>query len=157
ANDGSFEIRHVPRGRYQVQLVNELGDVLDHTTADANPNNIVPVLLTLRAPLQPKASGETVSVARLRHTPARKAMQAVVAAQQYPARGDLAIATDDLRKAVRLDPEFAEAHANLGVALIRSGHPDEAEKEFRRAVELDGTTSAHQSNLAFVLMALGKL
>src|SRR5262245_41223648 len=67
ANDGGCEVRHVPRGRYVVQLLNEQGDVLDHINADVSPSNMFPVTLTLRTAAQPKASSQTVSVARLRH------------------------------------------------------------------------------------------
>ena len=42
----------------------------------------------------------------------------------------------ELRKALALDPNFAEAHFNLGVALAEKNKFDEAAVEFRRAARL---------------------
>ncbi len=62
-----------------------------------------------------------------------------------------------LREAIRLKPEFAYAHANLGVALMRQGKLDEAIAEDREAIRLrpdDGTT---HFNLGTALGRQGKL
>ncbi len=40
-------------------------------------------------------------------------------------------------EAVRLNPKFALAHLNLGVALIRQGRIEEAAKRFRATLELE--------------------
>jgi tetratricopeptide (TPR) repeat protein len=156
SNDGIFEFRHVPRGRYEVRLCTETGDVLDRATADVNQSNMMPVTLRLNGTPAAQPSGGTVSVGRLRHVPPRKAVQALASAQRYAAHGDFSIAAGELRKALKLDPGFAEAHANLGVALIRNRQVAEAEREFRQALELDPGTATHYSNLAFSLMALGR-
>jgi tetratricopeptide (TPR) repeat protein len=44
-------------------------------------------------------------------------------------------AVEDLQKAVQLDPDFAEAHYRLGLALHATGQKDEADKEFGDAVK----------------------
>ncbi len=52
-------------------------------------------------------------------------------------------AVEALREAIRLQPDLAYAHANLGVALMRQGKLDEAIAEYREAIRLrpdDGTT-----------------
>jgi len=46
------------------------------------------------------------------------------------------------RKAVELDPALPEAHASLGAVLAFSRRPQDAEREFKRAIEL----SANDSN-----------
>lgn len=48
-------------------------------------------------------------------------------------RDDEAVA--DLQKAVELDPDFAEAHYRLGLALHATGQKDEADKAFADAVK----------------------
>jgi tetratricopeptide (TPR) repeat protein/serine/threonine protein kinase len=61
-----------------------------------------------------------------------------------------------LREAIRLMPDFAYAHANLGVALMRQGKLDEAIAEDREAIRLrpdDGTT---HFNLGTALGRQGK-
>ncbi len=42
-----------------------------------------------------------------------------------------------LREAIRLKPDYAEAHYNLGTALERQGRIREAEEEYRRVLALD--------------------
>ena len=44
-------------------------------------------------------------------------------------------AVEDLQKAVQLDPDFAEAHYRLGLALHATGQKDEADKAFGDAVK----------------------
>ena len=46
------------------------------------------------------------------------------------------------RKAIAVDPDFAVAHFNLGVALKKTDNPDEAEKHFARARELGAKADA---------------
>ncbi len=41
------------------------------------------------------------------------------------------------RKAVKLDPKHAAAHANLGIALKGKGQVDEAIACYKKAIELD--------------------
>ena len=40
---------------------------------------------------------------------------------------------------MELNPYFAPAHQTLGWAYLRSGKPEEAIQEFRKALELSGT------------------
>src|SRR5438105_8639760 len=44
-------------------------------------------------------------------------------------------AVEDLQKAVQLEPDFAEAHYRLGLALHATGQRDEADKAFGEAVK----------------------
>jgi len=46
-------------------------------------------------------------------------------------------AAEAASRAIRLDPELAEAHASLGTALSLSGRHPEAEEAFRTAIRLD--------------------
>ncbi|MGE5468875.1 MAG: tetratricopeptide repeat protein [Ignavibacteria bacterium] len=55
---------------------------------------------------------------------------------ELAAAGDLPDAERRLRDALLIQPDFAEAHANLGLLLDRRGACDEAEASHRRAVEL---------------------
>jgi tetratricopeptide (TPR) repeat protein len=51
--------------------------------------------------------------------------------------GDLAAAIERYELAVRLDPDFPEAHHNLGVAYKRAGRRSDAVRELRRATGLE--------------------
>ena len=57
---------------------------------------------------------------------------------QCPAwKGQLDAAIACYNKAIKLDPKFARAHNNLGIALNDKGQLDEAIASYRKAIELD--------------------
>jgi tetratricopeptide (TPR) repeat protein len=60
----------------------------------------------------------------------------------------------ELEMAVNVDPEFADAHGNLGVHYIMLEQLNQAVAEFRRAIALDAATSMHHSNLALAYLLM---
>lgn len=114
----------------------------------------------MKIDLPPEMSGERpqgpVSVAQLRHQPSQRALHAALKAGKLSEAGDYRGAATQLEKAVAFDPQFAEAHGNLGAQYLRLHEPEEAAQEFRRALELDPASAPQQANLALVLAQLGK-
>jgi tetratricopeptide (TPR) repeat protein len=53
--------------------------------------------------------------------------------------GDIDGAVAQFRSAITSEPNYAAAHYQLGLALGRQGHKDEAAKEFQKAAALDPT------------------
>jgi Flp pilus assembly protein TadD len=53
----------------------------------------------------------------------------------------------DLERAGQLAPQASEVQNHLGLAYAAAGRPDDAERAFRRAVELDCENVAAQENL----------
>lgn len=51
-------------------------------------------------------------------------------------RGDTRQAVEHFEAALRANPDFAEAHFNLGLALASLGRSDESERHYRKAIEL---------------------
>ena len=62
---------------------------------------------------------------------------------------------EHLRRATEIDPAFALAHNNLGVALQRAGHYAEALEHFRHAVGVDPGNAAAHLNLGEALLRAG--
>jgi len=60
-------------------------------------------------------------------------------------------AEEAYRIAIRLDPNYEEAHFNLG-ALLRDSRPSEAELHLRKALDLDPDYATAHRELGFVLM-----
>lgn len=58
----------------------------------------------------------------------------------------------DLRHAIELDPQYAEAYHLLGLGLMQKRENPEAEQNLRRAVELSPRNDMFRLNLAAVLM-----
>ncbi len=70
-------------------------------------------------------------------------------------RGDVAAAAEWLRTAVALDPEYADAWVNFGVARRRTGDLEGAERAYRRAVELEPQSFPAYHNLATLFRLRG--
>jgi Flp pilus assembly protein TadD len=52
-----------------------------------------------------------------------------------------------------MDPKAAEAHNNLGVALVRLGQPDQAIEHFKAALAIDPEYTDARNNLEKTLKA----
>jgi tetratricopeptide (TPR) repeat protein len=61
------------------------------------------------------------------------------------------------QQAIRIKPDFAEAHSNLGNALRDQGKLDEAVTAFRRAIKVRPDYAEAHSNLGLALRDQGKL
>ena len=73
------------------------------------------------------------------------------------ARGHLDDAIAHFRKALEIEPLFAEAHNNLGDALTNRGQVNDAIVHYRRALKINpGYADAHY-NLGTTLVSLGRL
>jgi Flp pilus assembly protein TadD len=63
----------------------------------------------------------------------------------------------EYREAIRLKPDDADAHTNLGVVLGQLGKLEEAIVEYREAIRLKPDDALAHANLGIVLHQLGKL
>ena len=63
----------------------------------------------------------------------------------------------NLKKAISLNPKYANAYYNLGVVFIGQGNLEKAELELKKAVRLKSDFAIANYNLGFVLKDLGKL
>jgi tetratricopeptide (TPR) repeat protein len=71
--------------------------------------------------------------------------------------GKLSEAVAECREAIRLKPDFAEAHGNLGNALSEQGHWAEAAAEYRAAIRLKPDHAPGHLSLGTALQREGKL
>lgn len=62
--------------------------------------------------------------------------------------GQVDTAIKELREAIQLAPAFADAHYNLGSALLAQGNITDAIASYRRAIELDPDYAEAHNNLA---------
>jgi len=79
---------------------------------------------------------------------------------QFPAQHEIPrarLATLHYREALRLRPEFAEAHDGLARALFKQGLVAEALGEFRETVRLRPADAVARYNLGNMLAGLGRL
>ncbi|WP_269611057.1 tetratricopeptide repeat protein [Prochlorococcus marinus] len=71
--------------------------------------------------------------------------------------GKLKEAELSIRKAIKLNPDYAEAYLNLGNVLNNLYNLKGAEKSYRKAIELNPNFAKAHSNLGTLLKDLGKL
>jgi len=71
--------------------------------------------------------------------------------------GRLDEAIDQYREALRLKPDYAVAHNNLGNALVSRGSSGDALQHFREAVRLDPSNAEAHYNVGSLLRARGEL
>ncbi|MDF0672920.1 MAG: tetratricopeptide repeat protein [Nitrospira sp.] len=71
--------------------------------------------------------------------------------------GDLTRAAEELRTAIRLDPEIPAPHNNLGMVLQAQGNSVGAIGEFSNAIRLNPNNVVAKSNLGFALFERGEL
>ena len=65
-------------------------------------------------------------------------------------RGDSTLAFREYQEAVRLRPDFADAHCNMGIILKDRGRLDESLKEYREAVRYNPGLTQVYNNIAVV-------
>ena len=76
-------------------------------------------------------------------------------AVRYMEVGQVALAEQELREAIRQAPEFPDAHYNLGSVLQAQGSVRQAIGSYRRAIALDPTYSEAHNNLGALLDTTG--
>lgn len=75
----------------------------------------------------------------------------------YRSLGRLEEAARALREALRIQPDFADAHSNLAIVLQLDGHLDKAYAAYQRALRLRPESVADLINLGNILQEWGRL
>jgi tetratricopeptide (TPR) repeat protein len=113
------------------------------------------LLLTVLVQAGPQAAASSPrQTATPQEPPAVAAFREGAAAQQ---RGDMERAAEAYRRAIAIDPRFAEAHANLGAVLARLGRYDEAVASANRALGIKPGLTAARLNLGLAHYRAGAL
>jgi tetratricopeptide (TPR) repeat protein len=154
--DGTFQLRGIPSGEYTLRVTTLHGETVHQESVTVVPH-AGPLTVRLAMPDKKPSAPGTISVTQLRHPPAPKAFQAVAAAQRFSESGQTEKAVEQLEKAIRISPEYAEAYNNLAVQHIRMGRCEEAAGEFARAIAIAGPSVLLLSNLAYAQRRLDRL
>ena len=148
-SDGGFEFRGVPIGEYTLIITDLQGNTLHQQFVSIHEHMNELVIM-----LPDSGGGQSlpgkVSVTQLMHPPDKKAVQAFRAAARFSESGNNDSAIAELEKAVRITPDFAEAHTNLAVQYIRRNRLVQGAAEARRAMEIGGPDPINLCNLGFV-------
>lgn len=147
--DNSFEFRDVAYGDYWLTIADEQGETAYHGLVTVHSGALQETLDLPAARRPERPPSGPISVADLRHPPSRKAFAALFAAQQLSQSGRYAAAAAELEKAVRLSPDWADAHTNLAAQYIRLARYQDALDEAGRAMALRGANAVDLGNIAY--------
>ncbi len=75
----------------------------------------------------------------------------------YLGNGQLDLAWERLNAAVVADPDYATAHNGIALVYNRLNEPGKAEEHFKRAIELNPSDSAAQTNYGSFLCEHGRI
>ena len=159
--NGTFECRHLAAGEYEATITNEQGEVILHEFVQFTPNS-GPFVLRLRDPasLGPLSNrpvnSRTVSARELLHPIPSKAAKEFRRSQKAQDAGDIQGSIKHLEKAIEIDPDYMEAHNNLGARFMALQQYDKSAAEFQKAVELEPTSAKTQFGLSLALSVLGR-
>ncbi len=151
--DGAFEFYGVTPGQYRLSVSDEKGRILHEETVSLR---LEAERLYITVPGEPThaAGPATVSVGQLRHKVPGKAMSEFRKGTAELKKRQLPSAVDHLKTAVALDPEFAEAHNDLGFAYVRLKEYPQSLQEFQTALALAPNQPMANDNLCLVLIEL---
>ena len=97
-----------------------------------------------------------VSLHQLQHPPSKKAARLFQDAQRASQAHEIEKAISKLEQAITIDPQFQEAHQNLGVQYARSGRTAEAVTQFQKALEIGPADAKAYSNLGWCYVRFGQ-
>jgi tetratricopeptide (TPR) repeat protein len=92
-----------------------------------------------------------------RLTPAREAVDLNRRGLSNARRGEMRAALQCFRDALAIQPDFADAHNNAGLALNELQRFDEAKRQFMEAIEIEPDNADFQFNLASALVSQGDI
>lgn len=155
-SDECLEFRSIAPGDYYLTVSDESGALVYQGMVNVHTGDLQQTLELADSTRREQNPGGLVSVNELRHPPARKALEAAVAAQKLAREGKFAESVQQLEKAIRISPDFAAAHTNLAAEEIRLGRFEDAVMESRRAMALAQPNTTDFGNLAYAEYRLGR-
>jgi tetratricopeptide (TPR) repeat protein len=153
-SDGRFHFYNATPGWYTVRVLAAPGDnPIVEEYKEIVPGN-AQIVLQLPSRSAEQAPSGTVSLRELKRPVKKQALRCIADAQRYTQKNEPLKALAKLEDAVQIDPEFRDAHTNLGAAYARAGRLEEAMQHFRRALEIGPPDVIVYSNLAWGSAAL---
>lgn len=150
-SDHTFELDSVTPGTQELRVIGNNGQILHQEYVSVSGSNAT---LSIHLPDQKSNNGSpdsSVSLQQLRHKVPAAAQKAFDKGEHAAAKGRLEEARNYFQEALTLDPEFADAHNELGAAEAGLQQLPEAATEFQKAIDLVPEHRLALPNLSIVL------
>ncbi len=155
---GNFEFRNLPSGSYYVVVRAEgYEDARQYVDMSGIGRAGATVTITLNKPATTLAAASNgndnvVDITDLQRKYPKKAVQEYEKGIEEMRKSSLPRAIEHMEAAVKLAPDFYQAHNNLGVFYQRAERFEEAEKEYGVARELNPRASEPLVNIGSLLI-----
>jgi tetratricopeptide (TPR) repeat protein len=157
SGDGTFEFRSAAAGTYWLRVFAGAGGLIhEELVTVGGPGQILSVRLSDRSSAN-RSTDSTVSLHQLTHKVPRQAQKAYDKGRQAVHKGDQHAAEEFFRQAVEVDPEFVDAHNELGASEVALGELSAALEHFQKAIDLVPEHRLALPNLSIVLAKLKRL
>ena len=154
---GRFSFKNLPAGQYTVIVLArgypKVRKTIDITPSFADSSGKVEIILEVQRPgagQRARDLQQTVSVRRL--TVSKKAEKEYERARKAALQSDYTAMVRHLRKAIELEPQFAEAMNDLGTHYHRAQRYEEAIELFQSASRVDPDAFTPHLNLGGALL-----
>lgn len=155
--DGDFRFRGLQAGAYEVRIDDMRGQTIYQGLVRLERTG-EPLQLQIpqqsAAPVAPGTYSGVISVRQLLRRIPSKAAKEFRRSQKAFEAGDTPTSIEHLEKAIRIYPDYADAHNNLGARYVGLGQYERATSELQKAVALDPECAACLVNLSSALGAL---
>lgn len=152
---GEFSFRGLTGGRYAARVIDGSGYVVREEIVTLDGVSPSVQLAPPRSQRTPEGAA-SVSVRQLLNPPSKTAVKAFTQSQKYSEEGQYQDAAVALERAIKLSPDFAEAHTNLAAQYLRLGEFERAHEQASLAMEIAGPNIRDLTNLAAAAWALGR-
>lgn len=154
-SDGRFELGGVPSGEYELRLTGSNETIVQRQFVSVH-GHLDGVVFRLDRPERARPVTGTVTVYSLLHKVPAGARKELIRAARAARKGGLEESLRHLRRALAIDPDYMEAHNDLGCGYMKQGAYELAVSEFQRAVKLDPGAARPKENLGLAWRALGR-
>ena len=152
--DGSFRFLAVPPGEYDLRVVGVNGRVLYEDTVwlrRTSERLSIAVASEAAAPMMKPGS---ISVQQLQHRVPSKAQAEFKKGEDALKKRQTLQAVEHLKAAVTIDPAFAAAHNDLGIAYLGLKEYTASAEQFQEVLALDRAYQPANDNLCLVLLKM---
>lgn len=151
---GTFELKQLPEGPVELEVVTHRGDVIARHFAQIPSFSAVEIRLP--GEMRRVAPSAPVSLYRLEHKVPKEAKKLWKQAGKLSKRGKPGEAETLLRRAIEIDPQFAEALEQLGIYALQRGDTTVSLNYLTAAARLDTANPLFQSHAAVANYVAGR-
>ncbi|HLH42801.1 MAG TPA: tetratricopeptide repeat protein [Bryobacteraceae bacterium] len=151
--DGRFQFSGLEPGQYDLRVTGRAGTLLHEEMVVIGGGN-QNLTIQLGGVKLSKTNAGTVSIHQLTHKIPPKAQKEFEEGQSASRKGGWSSALKHYQEAAAIDPEFADAYAEMGSAYAALGQLARAAEQYGKAVELAPDHNTAVANLSIVLCEL---